>query len=60
MQKLSDESKMQQIYKMLDKIDDDRDGKIEVEDVLKVNRCFIHHHLDMDNFNIFPKIFLRR
>lgn len=37
MKKVSDESKMEQIYKMLEKIDNDRDGQLKVDDVLKVN-----------------------
>lgn len=36
MKKVSDESKMEQIYKMLEKIDNDRDGQLKVDDVLKV------------------------
>lgn len=35
-QKVPDESKIQQISKVLEKIDDDRDGAISVDEVLKV------------------------
>lgn len=37
MQKLPDEPKLQQIHKMLGKIDVDKDGQLKVDDVLKVN-----------------------
>lgn len=40
MQKVSDELKLQQIYQMLDKIDDDKDGHLKVDDVLKVEQIF--------------------
>lgn len=36
MQKVSDESKQDQILKLLEKIDVDKDGKLQVDDVLKV------------------------
>lgn len=36
MQKVPDESKFEQIYKMLGKIDLDKDGQLKVDDVLKV------------------------
>lgn len=36
MQKVSDESKLEQINKMLSKIDADKDGQLQVDDVLKV------------------------
>lgn len=36
MQKVSDESKVEQIIKLLARIDDDKDGKLKVDDVLKV------------------------
>lgn len=40
MQKVSDELKLQQIYQMLDKIDDDKDGHLKVDDVLKVEQTY--------------------
>lgn len=36
LQKVPDESKIHQISKVLEKIDDDRDGAISVDEVLKV------------------------
>lgn len=36
MQKVSDEAKLEQINKMLSKIDADQDGQLKVDDVLKV------------------------
>lgn len=36
MQKIPDESKMDLITKMLDKIDSDKDGQLKVDDVLKI------------------------
>ena len=40
LQKVSDESVLLQIEKILGRIDDDRDGSIRVEDVLKVSFSF--------------------
>lgn len=37
MQKVPDESKLEQINKMLSKIDADKDGQLQVDDVLKVS-----------------------
>lgn len=37
MQKVSDEAKLEQINKLLSKIDADQDGQLKVDDVLKVN-----------------------
>lgn len=36
MQKVTDQSKMDQISTFLERIDDDRDGHLKVDDVLKV------------------------
>lgn len=36
MQKVTDQSKMDQIATFLEQIDDDRDGQLKVDDVLKV------------------------
>lgn len=36
MQKVTDQSKMDQISTFLERIDDDRDGQLKVDDVLKV------------------------
>lgn len=41
MQKLPDEPKLQQIHKMLGKIDVDKDGQLKVDDVLKVKHFFL-------------------
>lgn len=47
LQQVPDESKIQQISKVLEKIDDDRDGAISVDEVLKVC-CYSasHHQID--------------
>lgn len=37
MQKATDQSKMDQISTFLERIDDDRDGQLKVDDLLKVN-----------------------
>lgn len=37
MQKVTDNSKMDQIATLLERIDDDRDGHLKVDDVLKVH-----------------------
>lgn len=36
MQKVADESKVEKIFALLGKIDDDKDGQLKVDDVLKV------------------------
>jgi LETM1 and EF-hand domain-containing protein 1 len=38
-QKVPDAAKLQRISEVLGKIDDDRDGSIRVDDVLKVSLC---------------------
>lgn len=40
LQKVPDESKIKQISKVLEKIDDDQDGAISVDEVLKVSFLF--------------------
>lgn len=42
MQKVTDESKLEQITELLDRIDDDHDGQLKVDDVLKVT-CHISY-----------------
>lgn len=37
MKTVSDESKLEQIYKLLAKIDVDKDGQIKIDDVLEVS-----------------------
>lgn len=41
MQKATDQSKMDQISSFLERIDDDQDGHLKVDDVLKVIRSFV-------------------
>lgn len=43
MQKVTDQSKMQQISTFLERIDDDRDGHLKLDDVLKVSSKCIYH-----------------
>lgn len=45
MQKVPNESVVKQIQNILGKIDDDHDGSIKVEDVLKVSKCMTHNYL---------------
>lgn len=37
MKKVTDQSKIEQIESFLEKMDDDRDGQLKVDDVLKVS-----------------------
>ncbi|KAK6621574.1 hypothetical protein RUM44_001381 [Polyplax serrata] len=46
-QKVPDESKIQQISKVLEKIDDDRDGAISVDEVLKVIELIGKEHVQL-------------
>lgn len=39
MQKVTDHSKMEQITTLLSRIDDDKDGRLKVDDVLKVSKA---------------------
>lgn len=54
MQKVTDQSKMDQISTFLERIDEDRDGQLKVDDVLKVifgviNLIhFMNHHFKSD------------
>lgn len=44
MQSVPDESKIVQIFNLLGKIDDDKDGQLKVDDVLKVRKMEIYHN----------------
>lgn len=44
-QKVDDDSKLHQIYGILGKLDDDRDGRLKIDDVLKVSFCFIFKNI---------------
>lgn len=54
MQKVADESKVEKIFTLLGKIDDDKDGQLKVDDVLKVN---IYYMFTLA-FNLLTEIFL--
>lgn len=56
MQNMTDETKLEQITTLLERMDDDHDGQLKVDDMLKVtmtivNRIFHHDFIALMNFS---------